>query len=158
MRPGEPTFAIRRATADDAPAVAAQYAALHDDQWEGAGEAPRGGHEPDWLGEVLQALASATTTLFVAEAGGVVIGTARVELAERPYFRIADIRRVYVRPEWRRRGVASALMAAAEDAARAGGAREVRLSVVAENSSALDFYAKRGFDHFAIRLRKRIRD
>lgn len=156
MRRADSTFAIRRATPADAAAVAAQYAALHEDQWEGAGQAPRGGHEPDWLGEVLQALSSDTTTLFVAEAGGEVIGTARVELAERPYFRIADIRRVYVRPEWRRRGVATALMTAAEDAAGAGGAREVRLSVVAENSTALAFYARRGFDHFAIRLRKRI--
>jgi ribosomal protein S18 acetylase RimI-like enzyme len=79
-----------------------------------------------------------------------------VELAERPYFRIADIRRVYVVPGWRRRGVATQLMRAAEQAARDAGAKEARLSVVAENAAALRLYEALGYGHFAIRLAKRI--
>ncbi|HEX6129680.1 MAG TPA: GNAT family N-acetyltransferase [Candidatus Limnocylindria bacterium] len=151
------TFRVRPATAADAPAIAEQYAALHRDQWEGGGaEPPRADHEPDWLSEVVAALEAANARIFVADAEGRVIGTARVELAERPYFRIADIRRVYVVPDWRRRGVATQLMRVAEQAARDGGAKEARLSVVAENAAALRLYEALGYGHFAVRLAKRI--
>lgn len=148
---------VRPATAADAAQVAEQYGQLHHDQWAGGGaEPPRADHEPDWLSEVHAALSSEDVRLFVAEADGTIVGTARVEFAERPYFRIADIRRVYVVPAWRRRGVATELMRVAEDAARRGGAREVRLSVVAENAPALRLYRKLGYGHFAVRLAKRI--
>lgn len=152
----KPNFRIRPATEADAGEIADHYAGLHVDQWAGRVTPPAGDHEPDWGAEVRQALASPDTRLFVAEADGRPIGTARVEFAERPYFRIAEIRRVYVRPDWRRRGVASELMRVAEGAAREGGAREVRLSVVTENAEAIDFYRKRGYGDFALRLRKRI--
>lgn len=151
------TFVVRPAANADAPAIAEQYAALHRDQWEGSGgEPPHDDREPDWLSEVLAAQASPDVRTFVAEADGRLIGTVRVELAERPYFRIADIRRVYVVPGWRRRGVATRLMAAAEQAAVDGGAKEARLSVVAENAAALRLYEALGYDRFAIRLAKRI--
>jgi ribosomal protein S18 acetylase RimI-like enzyme len=148
---------VRPAADADAPAIAEQYAALHRDQWEGSGgEPPHDDREPDWLSEVLAALASPDVLTFVAEAEGRLVGTARVELAERPYFRIADIRRVYVIPGWRRRGIATRLMAVAEQAAIDGGAKEARLSVVAENAAALRLYEALGYGHFAIRLAKRI--
>jgi GNAT superfamily N-acetyltransferase len=146
---------IRLAREADASAIADQYAALHRDQW-ASGEPPHGDHEPDWLSEVRAALADPATRLFVAEADGSVIGTARIEFAERPYFRIADVRRVFVRAEWRRQGVAGQLMRAVEEAAVAGGAREARLTVVTENDPAITFYRNRGYGDFAIRLRKRL--
>ena len=148
---------IRPATADDAAEIAEQYALLHTDQWSAGGTTPRADHDPDWLAEVTTALADPGTRLFVAEADGVAVGTARIEFAERPYFRIADVRRVYVRPAWRRRGVGVELMRAAEAAANEGGAAEVRLSVVTENEPALAFYRHLGYGDFAIRLSKRIR-
>lgn len=155
--PPRPVIRVRPATPADAPAIALQYAALHRDQWEsGGGEPPHDDHDPDWLSEVTAALASPDVRTFVAEAEGRLVGTARVELAERPYFRIADIRRVFVVPDWRRRGVATALMGVAEQAARDGGAKETRLSVVAENEAALRLYETLGYGHFAVRLAKRI--
>jgi len=151
-----PAFSVRIATTRDAPAIAEQYAGLHADQWEGGGSPPRADHEPDWRAEVETALADPATRVFVAEAAGTLIGTARIEFAERPYYRIADVRRVYVVPEWRERGVATELMRVAEDAARAGGAREARLTAVTENRRAIGFYAKRGYGDFAVRMRKRL--
>lgn len=148
-------ISVRLATEADAAEIADQYAALHRDQW-ASGEPPHGEREPDWLSEVRQALADPATRIFVAEADGAVIGTARIEFAERPYFRIVDVRRVFVRAEWRRRGVAGQLMRAAEEAAVAGGAREARLTVVTENEPAITFYRHRGYGDFAIRLRKRL--
>jgi ribosomal protein S18 acetylase RimI-like enzyme len=148
---------VRPATEADAAQVAEQYGQLHQDQWTGGGiEPPHAAHEPDWLAEVQASLASDDVRTFVAEADGRIVGTARVEFAERPYFRIADIRRVYVVPAWRRRGVASELMRVAEETAHQGGAKEVRLSVVAENAPALRLYEKLGYGHFAVRLAKRI--
>ncbi len=148
------TVRIRPATEADAPEIADQYAGLHVDQWAGGGRPTRGDREPDWLGEVTHVLASPEARLFVAEVDVELIGTARVEFAQRPYFRIAEIRRVYVRPRWRRRGVATELMRVAEEAAREGGAREVRLSVVTANTEAIGFYRQRGYGDFALRLRK----
>jgi ribosomal protein S18 acetylase RimI-like enzyme len=47
-------------------------------------------------------------------------------------------------------------MAVAERAAADGGAKEARLSVVAENAAALRLYEALGYGRFAIRLAKRI--
>lgn len=146
---------VRPATDADAAEIADQYAALHRDQWM-SGEPPQGDHEPDWLAEVHEALAEPATRLLVAEVDGAVVGTARVEFAERPYFRIVDVRRVFVRAEWRRHGVAGELMRVAEQEAVDGGAREARLTVVSENEPAISFYRHRGYGDFAIRLRKRL--
>lgn len=152
------TFGIRVATREDAEEIAREYAGLHHDQWEASGDAPRSEDaEPDWLAEVLTALDDPAVKVFVAEADGGLVGTARVELAERPYYRIADLRRLYVKPEWRRRGVATALVHAAEEAAHDESARELRLTVVAENATALLLYEHLGYDRFAIRLRKALR-
>jgi ribosomal protein S18 acetylase RimI-like enzyme len=149
---------VRTATADDLPAIAALYAALHAEEWAASGGRPpaaaAAGVEPDWLSEVRGAHTDAATSLFLAEADGVPIGTVRVELAERPYFRIAEIRRLYVAPDWRRRGVASELMRVAEQAARAGGAAQVRLTVLAGNDGASALYLALGYGEFAIRYAK----
>ena len=62
-----------------------------------------------------------------------------------PYAWIHDI---FVKPEHRRRGVASVLMAEAERFARSQGARVLRLGVLDRNERARTFYARQGFrDH-----------
>jgi ribosomal protein S18 acetylase RimI-like enzyme len=151
---------VRAATADDLTAIASMYAALHREEWAATGGRPPGAAaqvvEPEWLGEVQAAHDDASTSLFVAEADGAAVGTIRVELAERPYFRIAEIRRLYVAPEWRRHGVASRLMRVAEDAARTGGAAQVRLTVLVGNAGASALYRALGYGEFAIRYAKPI--
>lgn len=58
---------------------------------------------------------------------------------------VADLQRIAVRPDARRRGMASALLASAAEAARAAGARRLLLEVSADNGAALAFYARHGF-------------
>ncbi len=59
---------------------------------------------------------------------------------------IADVREVSVRPTWRRRGLARALLSRALHAVRARGASTVRLSTVAEfRTRAKDLYHSVGF-------------
>lgn len=52
---------------------------------------------------------------------------------------------VYVRPEARGSGLAAAMLACLEDAARAAGIRQVELHVSVENPGAVAFYRRSGF-------------
>lgn len=56
---------------------------------------------------------------------------------------------IFVRPEYRRQGVATALMAAAEAFVRSRGARELRLGVLDRNVDARALYRTLGFRDYA---------
>ena len=68
-----------------------------------------------------------------------------------PFAWIYDI---FVRPEHRRRGVASGLMAEAESFARSLGARWLRLGVLDRNDHARAFYGSLGFREYTHVLTK----
>jgi len=59
--------------------------------------------------------------------------------------RDAFLTELFVRPDRRRRGIGKQALAAAEDAARAGGAHALHLLVRHENAEALRLYGKAGF-------------
>ena len=61
---------------------------------------------------------------------------------------------IYVRPAYRRRGIASALMAAAESFVKARGARELRLGVIDRNGDAQTLYRELGFRDYVRVLTK----
>lgn len=79
---------------------------------------------------------------FVAEEDGVVAGFALARRKEGTHGVLTDL---YVRPDARLRGVATALMNAAADALREAGATHVTLSVDVRNSGARAVYASWGF-------------
>jgi ribosomal protein S18 acetylase RimI-like enzyme len=100
--------------------------------------------------------------VFVAEEEGQVVGFvcawARVpsdEPDEDPseYAFVSDL---VVEPAHRRRGVGRELMSAAEDYARARGARRIRLGVLARNRAARDFYESMNYLEREIELEKRV--
>jgi GNAT superfamily N-acetyltransferase len=66
----------------------------------------------------------------------------------------AWIQDLYVKPEYRRRGVATLLMAEAERFARGEGARSLRLGVLDRNESARSFYARHRFREYTHVLTK----
>jgi GNAT superfamily N-acetyltransferase len=68
-----------------------------------------------------------------------------------PYAWIQDI---FVMPAWRRRGVASLLLAEAERFARDQGARHLRLGVLDRNPDARTFYERHGFREYTHVLTK----
>jgi GNAT superfamily N-acetyltransferase len=148
--PSAANVRIRRATRDDARAIADLYDQLHHAHWD---ERSHGSHI-DWLEEVESAVADENTTVLVADADGVVAGTVRLEFATRAYGRIAEVRRLYVPEAWRRRGIATRLMAAVEDLAATGDAIEVRLTLLTRNRAAQEFYQGREYRQFAARLHK----
>jgi drug/metabolite transporter (DMT)-like permease/GNAT superfamily N-acetyltransferase len=59
---------------------------------------------------------------------------------------VAELRRMYVRPAYRRRGIARRLVAAAEAEARALGYRRVQFITSPEFEGAIDLYASEGFE------------
>jgi len=61
---------------------------------------------------------------------------------------------IFVKAEYRRRGIATLLIAGAEAFARAHGARILRLGVLAENESARSLYRKSGFRDYVRVLTK----
>jgi ribosomal protein S18 acetylase RimI-like enzyme len=82
-----------------------------------------------------------------------VVATTRGESPEDPS-PFAWIHELYVKPEHRRRGVASMLMAEAERFARGEGAHVLRLGVLDRNEGARSFYVRHGFGEHAHVLTK----
>jgi GNAT superfamily N-acetyltransferase len=76
-----------------------------------------------------------------------VVASTRGESPEDPA-PFAWIHEIYVKPEHRRRGVASLLLVEAERFARSQGARRLRLGVLDRNEQARALYGSRGYrDH-----------
>ena len=84
---------------------------------------------------------------LVAELGGQLAGYVRVRpvTAVPENAHVLGIMGLAVAPSLRRRGVASALLAAAEEHARARGARKLSLRVLSTNATALRLYERVGF-------------
>ena len=133
-------FALRPATAADAPAIAAAVAEAYRDEY----PAERY-HEPMDEARYAAELAGPRfdPALFqVAWAGDEVAGQV-IPLIERGR---AEIHEVSVRPAYRRRGLARALLAAALDELRSRDIETVRLHTVAEfPTQAADLYRSLGF-------------
>lgn len=84
-------------------------------------------------------------TLLVARYDGVPAGTAGVRLLGDPQDGVAELKRVFLLPEFRRRGGAALLVGAAEDAARALGARRLVLDTRGDLVEARALYARLGY-------------
>jgi ribosomal-protein-alanine N-acetyltransferase len=121
---------VRPAGVDDVPAVAGlETTCLGPDAWSGS--------------LVSQGIVGTlpTVSYLVAEDGGEVIGHAVTSIVAD----IAELQRIAVAAEHRRRGVAGQLLRAAVDAAARTEADRMLLEVRVDNRPALAFYAAQGF-------------
>lgn len=132
---------VRLATGDDAEAIVDLFeAVVNEGRWLGT-------QPPLDRREQLERLTAEVAdpqgpTLFVAVGpGGEVVG--HLNLGRRPYG-VANVA-MFVAAGWRGRGVGSALVQAAVEAARASGAHKVALQVWPNNQPAISLYAKFGF-------------
>ncbi len=145
-------FAIRQATAADADAMAElehasaiHHASIDPDRWQVPSLEATAAARRRWLRETPRSEA------FVAEADGRVIGMIELWL-KRPRDlqspRIGRVRvdlGISVAPEWRSRGVGSALLQAAEDWASAHGAERMILDLSSQNEAARRLYERLGY-------------
>ncbi|HZF88707.1 GNAT family N-acetyltransferase [Streptomyces sp.] len=85
--------------------------------------------------------------LLVARYGGTPAGTAGVRRTTDPA--VAELTRVFLLPDWRGKGGAALLVAAAEDAARALGAGRLVLDTRGDLVEARTLYARLGYEETA---------
>jgi len=81
-------------------------------------------------------------SFFVYESNEGIIGTAALEKSDS---KTGIVYRLYVLPEFQRRGVASALMKQVEHKARELGLKRLKLRVMAKAHWAISFYRKIGY-------------
>ncbi|MEO0086285.1 MAG: GNAT family N-acetyltransferase [candidate division WOR-3 bacterium] len=107
-------------------------------------------------------IADPDTFLEVAELEGRIVGIINAGIEPMPDFpqkrrlRSAKVRGIVVLPEFRRRGIATALMEALTAWARAKQADEILLSVYDFNQPAAAFFAALGFAPLSHRLVRRL--
>jgi GNAT superfamily N-acetyltransferase len=133
---------IRRATADDADEVMALLAEL--------GRPPVAEDPAAQRAVVLAHLAHPDGTIVVAEENGAFAGCASLWIRPRlnwatPEAWVPDL---YVRPAFRRRGVASALVAACAEEARRRGCHALKLESGHDRTDAHPLYAALGLEDF----------
>jgi len=144
---------IRRATVADAEALA-EFGARTFFETFAADNTPQDmqlflastWHPELQRGEILD---EGLDTLLACDGRGALAGFAQVRVANPPagieVRRPVELKRFYVDKPWQGQGVARTLMEAAEQAARARGAREFWLGVWERNERAQAFYRKCGF-------------
>jgi ribosomal protein S18 acetylase RimI-like enzyme len=144
---------IRRATAADAEALAEIGARTFSETFaaDNTAEDMRLFLETTWRPDLQRAeiLDVGLDTLLACDPTGAIAGFAQLRV-ERPPAGIAvrapvELKRFYVDKAWHGQGLARTLMEAAEQAARARGARELWLGVWERNERAQAFYRKCGF-------------
>jgi putative acetyltransferase len=92
-------------------------------------------------GLALDAIFAPHVRFFVARAGGAAVGCGGVAL----FADLAELKRMYVRPAVRGRGVAEALIAEIEAATRSAGLTRLCLETGTRQHAALRMYARNGF-------------
>ena len=152
---------VRAAQRADLPAVAALWAALLESH---ADLDPvfelRAGASAALEGEVARAFEGSDTALFVADAGGRIVGFCAARLERSPALaresRRAEITELVVESAARRRGVGRALADAALAWARLRGAERVEVRVAARNDAGQAFWRRIGFGAFVDVLDRRL--
>ena len=129
----DPPFRIRPAREDDRVPLAVLFAAVAEERDGIATEPPVD----------IEARAASWTLegTWVADTGSEIVGSLHLDGSRHGFAELG----MAVARAWRGRGVGSALIAAAIDAAREDGFHKLSLSVFAHNDAAIALYRKFGF-------------
>jgi ribosomal protein S18 acetylase RimI-like enzyme len=101
----------------------------------------------------------AMSELHVARADDAIVGFVMYTIEGTTFEQSATrglVQNIFVDPAYRREGVGSRLLSAAEDALEADGADVVGLEVMADNDDARAFYRDHGYDPHRVTLEKPI--
>jgi ribosomal protein S18 acetylase RimI-like enzyme len=153
------TLRVRRARAEDAALVSslnADVQALHAAALPHRFKSPTAETFPP--AEAAELLNNPATLAFIAEIDSVPAGYAYAEKMAQPEtsfrhaYEMVYIHHVSVRPQFRRRGVGTALLAAVRTAASDAGLTLIALDVWTFNDVARAFFARHGFTAYNERL------
>ena len=156
-------IAIRPASAQDLvelDEVIEEVDALHREQMPHILQKPHG--PPRDREYMLELLADKSYGVFVADAGGEILGFVQVAIRDTPPIpilvprRIAAVENLAVRSTSRRMGIGRALMHRVEHWAEELGATEIELNVYDFNQSALSFYRSLGYVTTSRKMEKRL--
>jgi N-acetylglutamate synthase-like GNAT family acetyltransferase len=87
--------------------------------------------------------------LWIAEAGGGIAGCVALKHLARQDERAGEVKRLYVRPGWRKAGLGDRLMDALEAHARAAGYDALYLDTFGALAAAVRLYERRGYARIA---------
>jgi ribosomal protein S18 acetylase RimI-like enzyme len=138
-------FVVRRASADDGEAVARVMERIVADRVHSA-------IDRAWTGEeeraYLMSLSDREAVHVAVARSGEVVGCQTLDLYSRTLASTSHVAQVgtFVLPEWRGRGVGSALFEETTVFARSAGYRKIVIQVRASNPAAQAFYRKLGFE------------
>ncbi len=160
---GEPAFTIRPATPADEPALtelqrtsAIHHATIDPKRWRVPSPEDAAASRQYWHTRQRRDQG------LVAEADGVLVGMIELWLRRPADTRGARIPKldadlgIVVAPDWRGRGVGTALLLAAEDWARSQGAQRMILDLSSANTGALRLYERLGYEVHAHQMDKEI--
>ncbi len=129
---------IRRATLDDAEALAAVYRSAYRDNrrrgFPAGAESATAGDVADWIRNY---------GVYVAESDAAVVGGVRLDTSDPDR---AKVSRLGVREDRKGEGIGSRLLARAETAARERGCEIVWLTTPGEHPRLPEFYRARGYE------------
>ncbi len=146
----EGTFRIREAVPEDAPRLVPLFEAFYGEWFE----------ETFTVEAVEKRIRSVSgfETVLVAESAGRLTGFASLRLVPSldpaPHSELTDL---FVAEGFRRRGIASALVARREELARSRGATQVIVLTGSSNRDAMAFYRSLGYGDYAVAFRKRFK-
>ena len=114
-----------------------------------------------WRSWVLKVHEEDEDQVLVAEADGLLVGfilfRIRTDMPLWTPHRVAIIYDLYVRPGWRRKGIATKLVLRALEAMGRRGVDHVRVTALASNEPAIRLYRKLGFREYGITFSKELR-
>lgn len=141
------TVQTRIPTPDDAPALVRLNAAFNETS-----------DSPDQIAARLRDPRRVETPIL-AEIDGLAVGFAALRVVPSVFYAepYAELTELYVEAAYRRRGVARALVAHAEQLAQAAGASQVYLLTGFDNEDAQQFYGAVGYEDYALAMNKRLR-
>jgi GNAT superfamily N-acetyltransferase len=114
-----------------------------------ARQVPRDRYEEECRAFLADAISSGRWQIWVAELEGRIVSHAFVALVDkvprpvREHARIAYLTNVYTRPDSRGRGIGSAVIATAQEAARDA---DVEVMIVWPSDESVEFYEREGFE------------
>jgi diamine N-acetyltransferase len=153
------TLRVRRAGADDAAVISslnADVQAVHAAGFPERFKPPNAETFPP--AEAAEILKQPGTLAFIAAIDSAPAGYAYAETIAQPEtslrhaYRMVHLHHISVRPEFRRRGVGAALLAAVHAAANEAGITLLTLDVWTFNNDARAFFARNGFSAYTERL------